>query len=292
MSTARGKAVCCFVIHEDVSRSFTISKWLYCALFTIVTVITWVLKTYSEEWFLNNSWAFTYCKDTQYEQTLCSGKQIAIRFSFANFSFFMLHAILLAFCRFEKDPRTGLHSSLWFWRCLLWAGGIVGFLFVPANAVVIYAQIARFGAGLFLVFIMVELVTWLYDVNEYLISKDNCWSWTALFTGAPLCFLGGLAAIGASYWFFAPSTACSLNIFICTWSVVMCLMMIGVLFIPNRLQVAGLLTSGAVFAYTSYLLFSALTSQPPNVCKSESVNPQWVTVSPLTPFVRTAVFHV
>jgi hypothetical protein len=45
--------------------------------------------------------------------------------------------------------------------------------------------------------------------------------------------------------------------------------------------VAGLLTSGTVFAYTSWLLFSALGSSPPGFCKSEAINPQWMTVSVL-----------
>jgi hypothetical protein len=192
----------------------------------------------------------------------------------------MLHFILLFWCKKEQDPRIGLHTSLWFWKVLLWAGGLVGFLFVPGEAIFYYGQIARFGAGIFLVFVMVEMVTWTYDINEALVAKDNWWSWTLLVVGAVVSFCGGLAAIGASYYFYATSGSCSLNLFFISWSIVIGLAMAGVLFLPKRLEVAGLLTSGVVFLYCSYLLISAFSSQPLNACiRDTGVQAQWITVS-------------
>lgn len=226
--------MCCFVLDQDVHRAFSVSKWVHCSLFLVITVVTWVLKEYSTQWFLNNSWAFFYCKDTELSDTLCSGKQVAIRFSFANCAFFSAHALVLLLCSKESDPRTGIHTSLWFWRCLAWAGALVGFMFVPANAVVVYAQIARVGSGLFLVFVMIEMVAWVYDINEWLVSKETWWSWTLLIGGAIITHLAGLALVGASFWFYAPSPQCGLNIFVATWSIVMGIVMIGILFVPNR----------------------------------------------------------
>ena len=46
------------------------------------------------------------------------------------------------------------------------------------------------------------------------------WSEAALILGAAVCFLGGLALIGASYYLYAPSASCSLNLFFITWSIV------------------------------------------------------------------------
>jgi hypothetical protein len=45
--TAMGasQTVCCLVLHDEhIARSFAVAKWTYCALFTVVTVITWVLR--------------------------------------------------------------------------------------------------------------------------------------------------------------------------------------------------------------------------------------------------------
>jgi len=230
------------------------------------------------QWFLDRSAAvFSYCEIPGL-QSLCSSKQVALRFSFANFSFFAAHVVLLFWCTKESDFRAGVHTGLWFWKVLIWAGAIVGFFFVPSNAMAIYAQIARVGAGLFLVFVMVEMVSWVYDINEWLVKRDNKLAWAALIAGAGAGFLGGLALIGASYHFYAPTPKCHLNLFLITWSIVVGFALVGVLFVPRRLEVAGLMTSGAVFLYCSYLLYSALGRIPTGECMRVAVGDQWVQV--------------
>lgn len=149
---------------------------------------------------------------------------------------------------------------------------------MPATAISIYAQIARFGAGLFLVFVMIEMVSWVYEVNQSLVTKDNKLAWAALVLGAGVGFLGGLALIGAAYHFYAPSTNCHLNLFFITWSIVVGFALVGVLFVPRRLEVAGLLTSGAVFLYCSYLLYSALGRVEGGGCSRAGASEQWVQV--------------
>jgi hypothetical protein len=275
---------CCYQYGADIRRELTVSKWAYCILFTIVQVVTWLLRSYGDTTFKQQNLFAHVCAaqgagSVVGASALCTGQQVVLRFSFATFSFFALHAIALFWCTREGDVRLGLHTSLWFWKCLLWAGGLVGFLFVPAEAIFYYGSVARFGAGVFLVFVMVEMVTWTYDVNEALVARDNWWAWSLLVGGAALSFAGGLAALGAAYHFYATSSGCSLNLFFISWSLVVGLGLVGVLFVPRRLEVAGLLTSGVVFMYCSYLLLSALSSQPPNACIRDSgMRVQWITV--------------
>lgn len=414
-----GNVVCCLKFRdENVAKSYAIAKWTYCALFTIITIVTWVLRwvavpgmwgqgcgwglgcantmsgrsggrratgspaggtaaarlpsaaaahcwhswlvqrqsaphpqlvdwgrhcslvsprprrpgsyrDYSQEWFFSKLPAtFNYCKIPGYE-SLCSSKEVAVRFSFANFSFFAAHTLLLFWCTKGSDFRAGIHTGLWFWKLLAWAGAIVGFFFVPSNAITVYAQVARcarlwlrlvllgvlvelrlwsvlfccahpqkccicqppapalaphpaaprFGAGLFLVFVMVEMVSWVYDINTWLVNRDAGWAWALLVLGAAISFLGGLALIGASYYYFAPTPACHLNLFFITWSIVVGFALVGVLFIPKRLEVAGLMTSGAVFVYCAYLLYSALGRVPAGACMRSAVGDKWVQVS-------------
>jgi hypothetical protein len=291
MASCCSNPFCCFQYGVDLQRSLKVSKWVYCILFTIVQVVTWLLRSYGETTFNQYNVFGRYCSSpgsTISSSALCSGQQVVLRFSFATFSFFMLHFILLFWCKKEQDPRIGVHTSLWFWKVMLWAGGLVGFLFVPGEAIFYYGQIARFGAGIFLVFVMVEMVSWTYGINEALVAKDNWWSWTLLVGGALLTFCGGLAAIGASYHFYATSGSCSLNLFFITWSLVIGLAMVGVLFLPKRLEVAGLLTSGVVFLYCSYLLISAFSSQPLNACiRDTGVQAQWITVSQAVRAIKT-----
>ncbi len=74
------------------------------------------------------------------------------------------------------------------------------------------------------------------------------------------------ALTGVTYHYYAPAGSCSLNIFFVTWNLVLGLLMVGVLLVPGRAATAGLLTSGAVWLYCSYLTYSALASEPANSC--------------------------
>jgi hypothetical protein len=45
-----GAAVCCCALRDPhVGRSYAIAKWAYCGLFTVITIVTWVLRDYSDE---------------------------------------------------------------------------------------------------------------------------------------------------------------------------------------------------------------------------------------------------
>jgi hypothetical protein len=75
------------------------------------------------------------------QQKECSGGQIAMRISFANFSFFMLNALLTLCMTHEGDVRVHLHTSAWALKILVWVGALFGFFFVPSNVIYGYAQV-------------------------------------------------------------------------------------------------------------------------------------------------------
>ncbi|GIL85123.1 hypothetical protein Vretifemale_13749 [Volvox reticuliferus] len=104
------------------------------------------------------------------------------------------------------------------------------------------------------------------QINEWLVERDNRGTWALLIAGTAISFAGGLVLTGVTYHYYAPASSCSLNIFFITWNLVLGLLMVGVLFVPGRAPTAGLLTSGAVWLYCSYLTYSALASEPANRC--------------------------
>jgi hypothetical protein len=136
------------------------------------------------------------------------------------------------------------------------------------------------------------MVSWVYDVNAWLVAADSRAAWAALVAGAAACWLGGLALTGYCYYLYAPSPGCHLNLFFLTWSLVVGAALAAVLFLPTRLEEAGLLTSGAVFLYAAYLLFSALGRVPQGACARSVPSEHWVTVGPRAgarPAARPAV---
>ncbi|KAG1680171.1 hypothetical protein FOA52_000284 [Chlamydomonas sp. UWO 241] len=246
----------------EPATKYTVAKWYYLSGFIITSTLTWVLRDYANDWFVENAGAFALCQDSA-ENSACGSQEVAIRVSFANFSFFALHFVLCFWLKREEDFRVDIHAGLWFWKTLLWMGTLVGFFYVPSHVLIGYAQFARVASGFYLVLQMILLIDLFYKVNEWLVEDDvPKWRWALLGLGTLVCFGLGLVLIGFSYFYYAPRASCSLNIFFITWSLVIMFLLVGVLFIPNRAPTAGLLTSGAVFLYGCFLLYSALNSEP------------------------------
>lgn len=93
----------------------------------------------------------------------------------------------------------------------------------------------------------------------------------ALVASTVLCFAFGLTVLGLSYKWFHPAGAgeCSLNVFLVTITLLLGLGYSAAVVHPS-VRHGSLLCSGVIFAYNSYLLFSALSSEPEGyVCKGE-----------------------
>ena len=83
-----------------------------------------------------------------------------------------------------------------------------------------------------------------------------------LIAGTAVCYCGSIAIIGALYKFWAPHASCGLNIFFITFTLVLALIYTLISVSPWRTETAGLLTSGVVFLYCTWLVWSALGSEP------------------------------
>ncbi|MEW5304282.1 MAG: hypothetical protein WDW36_006903 [Sanguina aurantia] len=204
-----------------------------------------------------------------------------MRVSFANFSFFALHFLLTLCMSSEEDPRVSIHAGFWFWKLLIWIGTLIGFFYVPESALYGYAQAARVGSGIFIVVQLILMVTFVFQMNELLTHRwEMWWAKTLLVLGSFVGFFGSLVVIGFSYALYAASPTCHLNIFFITWTIIMGVVMIGVLAVKNKMPSAGLMSSVLIWLYTSYLLYSALNSEPDDsVCfQGVGTTSRWIQI--------------
>ena len=81
-----------------------------------------------------------------------------------------------------------------------------------------------------------------------------------------MCYIGASIGIGFLYHYFAPKASCGLNIAWITVTLVLAAVYTAVSVSPWRSPSAGLLTSGVVFVYSTYLVWAALTSEPYSSC--------------------------
>jgi hypothetical protein len=88
--------------------------------------------------------------------------------------------------------------------------------------------------------------------------------------GSAACYTGALIGIGFLYHYFAPRASCGLNVAWITLTLIFAVVYTGISVSPWRSPSAGLLTSGVVFIYSTYLVWAALTSEPYGSCSAVS----------------------
>eukprot|EP00793_Prasinoderma_coloniale_P003576 PRCOL_00002950-RA len=192
----------------------------------------------------------------------CVGTEAMLRISLGAFVVFGILALLTARVLDAESPRALIHRGCWHLKLLLMCGAMAGFLFVPGDGVRNgYGWLARVCSGLFLCAQVVILLDAVYRWNQWWVDEFDRWKW-ALVTSSLVLFGCGIALTAVSYVYYVPNSRCSTNLAVVTVSLVLSLVLtlISVAFENNS---AGLLTSAAFFAYTMFLVWSALGSQPP-----------------------------
>jgi len=136
----------------------------------------------------------------------------------------------------------------------------------------VYGWICLFGAGIFVIIQLVLLIEFSYSWNEtwlrYYEEEEASGSgstWYYLLLGATFLLFGGAIALtGVMYKFFSP-TGCNMNATFITLNLIAGLILCTISLHPKVREMrptSGLLQSSIVFLYTTYLIWSAMMSEP------------------------------
>ncbi|TXG72498.1 hypothetical protein EZV62_001077 [Acer yangbiense] len=153
--------------------------------------------------------------------------------------------------------------------------------FFPSDYIQLYGELARAGAGIFLVLQLVSVIEFIAWWNKYWMPdqerKQSCS--LGLFMST-LFYIASIFGIVLMYYLYAHRLACSLNIFFVTWTAILLvvMMVISVHSMVNR----GLLSSGIMASYIVFLCWSAIRSEPANeICNAQKQvngNGDWTTI--------------
>ncbi len=187
----------------------------------------------------------------------CAGQSGVYRAAGSAFFFFIIAAIG-AYCK----PTA--NREAWVAKYFLFLLLVAGTIFIPNEPLFtpIFVNIFRVGAILYMIFNQLIILDLCFNVNDSLVEKANKadieeepgagkkWLITLIVMSASLyilCFVG----IGLMYVFFR---GCFINVVFITITIVLGLLCT---FIQLNGEEASLFTSASIFAYATYLLYTA-----------------------------------
>eukprot|EP00877_Chromochloris_zofingiensis_P007278 jgi/Chrzof1/2803/UNPLg00717.t1 len=194
------------------------------------------------------------------------GQQAVYRISMGNFLFFGCMSLALLGVKDKGDKRGKfLQHGNWMLKLGLWVLFTALPFFFPNSVVQAYGWAARFGSGLFLIIQMIILLDFTQSWNDAWVARgeeDDRWLY-ALLGITVAAFMGVLAIAGVLFYFFKPAGAgsCSLNVFLITMALLLCLTFSGLSLLPLA-RSGSLFPSATTSLYIVYLCYSSLQSEP------------------------------
>eukprot|EP00879_Flechtneria_rotunda_P003797 GHRR01004037.1.p1 GENE.GHRR01004037.1~~GHRR01004037.1.p1 ORF type:complete len:455 (+),score=144.85 GHRR01004037.1:317-1681(+) len=237
----------------------------YSFLFFLAIIIAWVMRDFARPLIEKIPWIMRAA--TGFEPSdKWFGQQAVYRISMGNFLFFGCMSLALAGVKYKGDKRGQvLQHGHWIIKLVVWVlFNALPFLF-PNSLVEAYGWAARFGSGLFLIIQMIILLDFTQTWNVAWVAKgeeDHRWLY-GLLALTVACFLGVLGIAGVLFYFFKPAGAgsCSLNVFLITASLLLCVAFSMLSLLPMARN-GSLFPSSTTALYIMYLCYSALQSEP------------------------------
>jgi len=196
----------------------------------------------------------------------CAGNNGVFRAAGSALLFYFLAAIAAFF-------KPTANREAWPAKIVLFLFLLVGTLFIPSEPLFspILLNIFRVGATFFMIFNQLIIIDMAFNVNENWVEMSEKADldegegagkkWLgALLASSALFVLGSLAVIGVMYYYF---TGCPTNNTFITITLIS-----GILLIIIQLtgEEASLFTSSLIFAYSTFLCYSAVTKNPDGQC--------------------------
>jgi len=197
---------------------------------------------------------------------------------------------------------ASIDDGWWLPKIILWIGFIVIAFVIPNNFFTYYGYISMIGAGFFILIQLVLLVDLAYNwssnwVRNYEEDDENPKWFYLLLTCSITTYLISLTASILYYVYFCDGQSCYYNIIFVTVNMIACILF-SLASISSKVQEynprIGLLQSGVVTLYSTYLIGSALLSEPttcnPYAEMTDSI-PGYISLALRTIFTIAAVCY-
>lgn len=262
----------------------------YVILFLLASFASWIMSNWAHK-ILQFVPVLSECS-----YDVCYGSLAVYRITFGLFAFHLLLAIGLVGVSNGTDPRMVVQNGLWPLKFLFLLGFIVGSFFIPNSFFVYYGWVSVGGAVLFILIQLVLLLefahswseNWTGKMDENADDEDrrkgNERKWFALLLVCTIgMYLVSIALVLIIFIAFSSGERCWLNSLFSAIVVVSSLIFSGLSVHPKIREHnprSGLLQSSVITLYSTYLVWSAVMSEPSSFgCNPWGGNKAQTTVS-------------
>ncbi|CAI8601929.1 unnamed protein product [Vicia faba] len=265
-------------VDYEVERKKSLhARYYYGIVFFIMNLVAWFFRDYGQTIL---PWIH-YIKACGNEGEDCFHSLGVLRVSLGCFLFFLVMFATTVKTRKLCEGRNSWHSRWWELKAVLLLLSVTLPFFIPSQFVQIYGEIARIGAGIFLLLQLVSVIHFIMWWNKYWTAdeetKERCSFGLVMSTLFYVCAICGIVYMYASY---ASKSSCSLNIFFITWTAILLAVMM-VISLNSKVN-RGLLSSGIMACYIVFLCWCAIRSEPATIrCETknqENGNGSWITI--------------
>lgn len=184
-----------------------------------------------------------------------------LRVSLGCFIFFWVMFATTFGTRKLHEARNSWHSGCWILKSLVYAMSIGIPFIIPNIFIQLYGEIARLGAGIFLLLQLISMLHFISWCNKRWMPDpgSNQCGLFGLFLST-ISYIASFAGIGVLYVLYVPNSSCAFNIFTIAWTTILVTVMMAVS-LHSKVN-EGLLSSGIMSSYIVFLCWSALHSEP------------------------------
>ncbi|KAK4406035.1 Serine incorporator 2 [Sesamum angolense] len=216
------------------------ARYAYGVIFLLTNIIAWLFRDYGERILP----VLPYSRACGAEERECYHTMGVLRI------FFFLMFVTTCNTRKLHEKRNAWHSGWWALKFVLLLISFVIPFFIPTDYIQLYGELARVGAGIFLILQLVSVIEFITWWNNYWMSDEkNKSSCSIGLFMSTVFYIASVCGIAVMYVLYASKTSCSLNIFFISWTGVLLIVMM-VISLHSRVN-RGLLSSG-IMAFTLF----------------------------------------
>ncbi|KJE94498.1 hypothetical protein CAOG_05132 [Capsaspora owczarzaki ATCC 30864] len=261
----RALTSCCGLVSRSVGTRVT-----YAIMFLTASIAAWILSSsWAEDKMQSTAPSYLDfgCNDND---PSCYGTVAVYRVCLGLVLFHTFMALIMYGVSSSSDPRASIQNSWWPLKLALWLGSIIGCFFIPGSNIEQFQYPSMAGAIVFILIQLVLLVDFAHSLNDKLVAKfqdTQARIWFVLLIGLTFLFNGTAFALTVIMWtYFLPGdSSCRINTFFVTFNFLVCIVL-TLVSISGKVQEhnpkSGLLQSSVVTLYSTYLVWSAVSSEP------------------------------